>query len=49
MIGQSLKDDAARGPSADEADVGVDQIQTGAGPGGLTAIQNSVTNRGGGA
>jgi hypothetical protein len=49
MIGQSLKDDAARGPSGNEPDVGVDQIQTGAGPGGLTAIQNSVTNRGGGA
>jgi len=51
MIGQSLKDDQARGQPAGAAQEpeGFDQATTGAGPGGLTAIQNSVTNRGGGA
>jgi hypothetical protein len=51
MIGQSLKDDQARGqPAGATAEPSAfDQGDTGAGPGGLTAIQNSVTNRGGGA
>jgi hypothetical protein len=51
MIGQSLKDDQARGqPAGAMAEPSkFDQGDTGAGPGGLTAIQNSVTNRGGGA
>jgi hypothetical protein len=51
MIGQSLKDDQARGqPAGATSEPGeFDQGDTGAGPGGLTAIQNSVTNRGGGA
>jgi hypothetical protein len=47
MIGQSLKDDAARGPSGKEPDVDIDQLSTSAGPSGLSAIQSSVTNKGG--
>jgi hypothetical protein len=49
MIAKSMKEDAQRGPSGKAVDTPLDQLETGAGPGGISAIQSSVTNRGGGA
>lgn len=49
MIAQSMKEDAKRGPSGKATDMPLDELSTGSSPGGISAIQSSVTNRGGGA